>query len=249
MRWSRFGGRRGRGLAATRWGDLRRSEEPRRRRSRSRSASPPPKRRRREGSTGRRERDRGRAASVEVEEVNLSWCVFPIPPVVTTLTPLCRTKDRAPNSNSFNTPITDSLPSSSPPSSLSPIHQASADRAHLRSLNLATISHLSQPLFDPPTPTFFRTISLCTSFGYLSPADARRALEQPSPFVDDERMQELNEVFLGAQIGEGNWYRWRSLVGGMRGLWSLRRGEVLGRSLVRCSFFVFFLALQEHGIG
>lgn len=82
------------------------------------------------------------------------------------------------------------------------------DLARLNSLNLSssdisTISLISQPILHPPTPSFSRTINFSTSFGYLPPSQARRALEQPFPFADDERMQILYEAFLRAQWGGG----------------------------------------------
>lgn len=107
--------------------------------------------------------------------------------------------------NAPTSPYPPSLPIQTP-------NQSEIDRARLHSLNLATsdlasISDLSRPIFYPSTPTFSRTISFSTSFGYLSPEDARLALLQPSPFVDDEKMQEIYEAFLCAQCGERNdWY-------------------------------------------
>ena len=69
------------------------------------------------------------------------------------------------------------------------------------------LSALSQSIFFPRSLNFSRTVSLHTSLGYRSLSDARRALEQPSPFADDERMQLLFEAFLSAQCGEGSdWY-------------------------------------------
>lgn len=138
------------------------------------------------------------------KEEDFSWCVVPD-------SSLRRRPDR------FRRQQPRDFVSSSPISSESPSHPAThsfhdldhqpLDHARLHSLSLSSsdlssITRLSQPLFNPPT-SFSRTVNTHTPLDYLSLADARRALLQPSPFADDERIQALYEAFLEAQIGEG----------------------------------------------
>lgn len=176
------------------------------------------KRRASESWDERRSRSRSRR-----NEVERRWFVFSAA-FLATHTPHCRALYRGPCQSLTSRippsrmPVSPSTSSTSPSSPLPSFAHPSSQRVgrlpypndinvdQLPSLDPASspssLSRLSQPLFNPPTPTFSRTVKTNLSVGYLSPSKARRALEQPSPFVEDERLQLLYEGFMRAQCGE-----------------------------------------------
>ncbi|ORY89672.1 hypothetical protein BCR35DRAFT_300083 [Leucosporidium creatinivorum] len=97
-----------------------------------------------------------------------------------------------------------------------PLHPPSSldvDKDRLSTLNLSaadlrTIETLWDPLARPPYPSFSRTTSVSTIFGYLSPSDAVDALKLPPPsFVaDDPARKERYEGWLRSQTGDKGRY-------------------------------------------
>lgn len=94
-----------------------------------------------------------------------------------------------------------------------PVSSVNMDKDRLSTLNLSiadlgSIETLWTPISPPPSPTFSRTISVSTTFGYLSPSDAADALKLPPPsFVAEEPgRQERYEGWLKSQMGEKGRY-------------------------------------------
>lgn len=79
---------------------------------------------------------------------------------------------------------------------------ARLERLDLSRADMNLIQRVWEPLEQPPSDGFDRTINIDVSFGYLSPAEAKAALQLPPLFPDDEAKQARYELFLRSQTGE-----------------------------------------------
>ncbi|ORY61910.1 hypothetical protein BCR35DRAFT_355144 [Leucosporidium creatinivorum] len=89
---------------------------------------------------------------------------------------------------------------------LSPDAALARDISRIECLNLTLddidlIQQAWKPLPHPPTDDFTRSVEISASFGYLSPSEAKAALESP-PLYSDSAKQARYETFLRAQMGD-----------------------------------------------
>ncbi|BGP14014.1 hypothetical protein JCM10213v2_001952 [Rhodosporidiobolus nylandii] len=117
---------------------------------------------------------------------------------------------QTPSSSRSPPPASPSQPApSAPPTDLE------HDIARLKSVgtssaDIEALQRIWDPLDTLPSTDFSRTISVNASFGFLSRAEAQRALEaneMRQAYPDNPAMQERYEAFLKAQAGESkDWY-------------------------------------------